>query len=145
MGGRKHPMGLFSFLFGSDERALNPSWHRGRGFKYARLLTYNPETAQHKAGIFAVWHMGVQPEWVLIGHSTDISTAITDIKNSDDVMYYDVHGGLYISWAEMAAEYRDGAVLHLNEKLRPKLRDAAIGQTYGPDKTADPLHTLPPL
>lgn len=112
---------------------VDPGWYRNAKGKFPDLFTLDPEEAglSAKGGVFLIWHGGIKPEWVYVGHAPDMASALLDIGRNKDVTYYENRGGLFVTWSFVLEEYRDGVVKFLQENL-PTLVESA--NTY-PENT----------
>jgi len=79
------------------------------------METGGPQTG----GVFALWHLGVRPQWVYVGAADDLASAFDAARNDPDMLAYDRNGGLYVAWADLPPEQRPGVVVHLRAALVP--------------------------
>ena len=98
---------------------VDPGWYRTAKGGFPELFSLEPEEVglTGKGGVFLIWHGGVRPEWVYVGHSPDMAQALFDIGKNKEVTDYDSRGGLFVTWAFILEEYRDGVVRFLQENL----------------------------
>lgn len=113
-------------IFGSNEQKLPPappapiSWVRNRNGNFSKLVTLNTtKSGVVGGGVFVIWHSGVKPHWVTVGHSDDLAKDIDALRDDPEVLLYDTRGGLFVSWALIKSEYRAGIVKYLNETMEP--------------------------
>jgi hypothetical protein len=99
---------------------LDPSWVRTEKGRFFRLLDLDPAQAgiAGVGGVFVIWHRGIRPEWVYAGASDDLGEALTKAAEDEEILSYEVHGGLSCTWAPIRKEYRPGVVRYLREVLR---------------------------
>jgi hypothetical protein len=139
-------MSLFSMLLKEPPPPagpVDPKWRRNeRGYFY-RLMDIDVEAVGLNAtgGVYAIWHRGVRPEWVYVGHSDKLGASIVAARNNDDIADFEVNGGLYVTWSPIVAEFRDGVVNYLRLQLKPVIEQVA-GEHI--DESAPPVPVLPP-
>lgn len=104
-----------------DALPSDPKWVRNRRGKYHRLihLDTKSEGLEGLSGVYVIWHSGVAPRWVWVGRADDLAAAIDAIHDEDDIMFYEKHGGLYVTWAPVRPEYQPGVVRYLTEQMKP--------------------------
>ena len=124
-----------------QENLPDPNWARTKRGNYHRLVNLDPEAngLAKASGVYVVWHAGVKPGWIFIDRNDDLARIFHEIAENEEVMTYDIHGGIFVTWALINKEFQDGVVRHLNDTLRPKIKntDAAL-------VTATPVPVLPP-
>jgi len=86
-------------------------------------------------GIYAIWHGGLRPEWVSIGKSDDLAAAFRDLAGNEDIRNYNIRGGLFVSWALIRQDYRDGVLRFLNDSMNPLVP--------GPDAPGEDVTPIP--
>ena len=119
----------------------DPKWARSERGSFHRLVHIDPEQEglDGVSGVYVVWHAGIRPAWVYVGRSTDLARTFHDLGNNDDVMSYEVHGGLFISWALIRHDYQDGVVRFLTDTMAPLVANpAAPGDAVEPVPVAAP-------
>ena len=120
----------FPSLTKAQENLPDPYWARTKTGYYHRLLNLDPEASglSRTSGVYVVWHTGVKPGWVFAGRSDDLASTFHRLADDDAVMTYDMHGGIFVTWALIKKEFQDGVVRHLNDTLKPKIKntDAAL-------------------
>ena len=72
-------------------------------------------------GLFALWHRGVRPQWIYVGHTDDLTATIAEAQTDSDIALYDLNDGVYVTWALCPPEARAGAVLSLRQVLGPAI------------------------
>ena len=119
--------------FASD-RPMDPNWATSASGRFHRLVTLDPEAEglSRVGGVYAIWHSGVRPEWVFVGHTEDLAGTLHHVAGNDDIMGFDVNGGLYVSWCLIREEYRNGVVRHLHDTLKPLVDNVAVAGTDVP-------------
>ena len=116
-------------LFGSGSKkkdyqftsVQDPGWVKSPGGRFHRFIVLDAEKAGLAGigGIYAIWHGGVRPEWVNIGKSADLAATFRELAGNEDIRNYNVRGGLFVSWALIREEYRNGALRFLNDSMKP--------------------------
>jgi hypothetical protein len=105
----------------------DPKWARTPAGKFFRLPHVDPEAEglDGISGVFVVWHAGVSPDWVYIGHSRDLAAAMHAVAGDPDVMLFEINGGLFCTWARIHADHCHGVAAHLIATLRPRVPSAS--------------------
>lgn len=135
---------LLGKLTGKSDRG---SWQPSAG-PYPRLMLLDKAVVKalpSSGGLYALWHRGVRPQWVYIGHAADLSGAVAVAQEDHDVSLYDLNDGVYLAWTECPPETRAGAVLYLRTLLEPALQQSPL-DAFGPvDPEAAPVEFPPPV
>lgn len=136
-------MGIFS---GSKpRRALgppsDPGWARNPKGLFYKFALFEPEKAglSGVGGVFVIWHSGVKPRWVYVGQSDNLAGALDALLDNDEVMDYNKHGGLYVTWSPIKPEFRDGVCRYLLEIMAPLVENPA-----SIDEDIEPIPVLVP-
>ncbi|MDX9861683.1 MAG: hypothetical protein RBS99_12280 [Rhodospirillales bacterium] len=105
----------------------DPKWSRSASGLFRRFAKVDPEAEglTDKGGVFVIWHGGLRPQWVYAGYSKDLAAALHDVADDDDIMHFEVNGGLFVSWAFIKEEFRGGVVRYLNEAMDPLVANPA--------------------
>ncbi len=105
----------------------DPKWARSPSGHFRRFINFDPEEEglSGKGGVFVVWHGGLRPRWVYAGASADLARALHELADEDEVMAFEVNGGLFLTWAGIRQEYRNGVVKFLNEAMDPLVENPA--------------------
>ena len=114
---------------------------------YPRLLEldFAAHGLEGKSGIFALWHLGVRPQWLKIGGSHTLGEALSAYSRHEDILSYDRNRGVFVAWAYSHPENWEGQINFLAEHLKPSLQ--ALRTTSEIDvgeKTEPLLCPLPP-
>ncbi|MAH84815.1 MAG: hypothetical protein CBB68_10855 [Rhodospirillaceae bacterium TMED8] len=138
-------MGLFENIISSSETAktpLDPGWVRDKGGHFMRLLSLDPEEAglSGKSGVFVIWHTGVKPGWVYVGHSEDLAHTFFILGKNKEVISFDNRGSLYVTWCFVRDKFADGVVAYLTQKLNPQVANPQMVEM----KTSDMIAVYPP-
>ncbi len=110
---------------------MDPNWATSASGRFHRLVRLDPEAEglSRVGGVYVVWHSGVRPAWVFVGHTEDLADSFHHVAGNDDIMGYEINGGLYVSWCLIREEYRDGVVRHLHDTLKPLVDNVAVAGT----------------
>jgi hypothetical protein len=131
----------FASLTQAQEDLPDPNWARTKTGHYHRLVNLDPEACglAKASGVYVVWHTGHRPGWVFIDRNDDLAQVFHQLADNEEVMHYDLHGGIFVTWALIKKEFQDGVVRHLNDTLAPKIKnsDAALAK-------ATPVPVRPP-
>lgn len=110
-------------IFGTKEKKPAPAplnWARNKNGNFFKFVTLRAERAGIAGGgIFVLWHSGVKPRWVMVGASTDLAKDIGKLLDDEELLEYNVHGGLFVSWAPVRPEYHAGVIKFLRESMKP--------------------------
>ncbi len=96
---------------------------------FPRLLQMDHDAIQaipEGGGLLALWHGGVRPQWVFVGHTEDLRTTVHQAQSHPDLILYDRNEGLWVSWSICEPGDRPGVVVYLNNQLEPALGPQAI-------------------
>ena len=121
--------------------ARDPKWARSPAGKYHRFVLLDPTQAGLKgvSAVFVMWHSGVRPRWVYVGRTTDLAASLEIIPDNDDIMQYEVNGGLFITWSLVREEMQPGVVRYLSAALEPR-----VANSERPGKRVTPIPVLVP-
>jgi len=106
----------------------DPKWIHGEGGRFPRFLDLDPEAAglEGKSGVFVIWHTGVQPGWVYIGHSANLAKTFFALGDNKEILEYRDRGALYVSWSYIRDELQPGVATYLALALKPKVDNPQI-------------------
>lgn len=101
----------------------DPKWAHGQGGRFPKFLDLDPVVAgiEGKSGVYVIWHTGVQPGWVFIGHSDNLAEKFFELGDNDEILEYRERGNLFVSWCYIRDKFQDGAVAYLTKTLKPKV------------------------
>lgn len=105
----------------------DPKWSRTASGHFRRFTNMDPEAEglSGKGGVFVILHGGLRPSWVYAAASADLARALHDVADDDDVMAYEVNGGLFVTWAFIRDEFQGGVAKYLNETMDPQVENPA--------------------
>jgi hypothetical protein len=106
--------------------AFDPKWGRTAGGQFHRLSFLEPdkEGLEGLSGVFVVWHAGVRPQWIAVDKSRDLAATFAAVADDADVRQYEVHGGVYVSWALIREAHQDGVLRFLIATMKPLIETA---------------------
>ena len=98
---------------------LTLDWKKYTNGKWCRLLDLDLAHSHfdNLKGVYAIWHMGLQPKWVRIGQG-EIRDRLGKHREDSEIISFRAHG-LFVTWAPVDADFRDGIERFLGEKLNP--------------------------
>ena len=135
-------------LFGKSKKKTiipvvpnNVFWIRSPKNKFYNFLNLEPEEVGLKgvSGVYVIWHGGLRPEWIYIGQTDDLAQAFENLRGNDEVMEFQGHGSLFVTWSEIRQEFQAGVVQYLNNILKP-----IVANPEPPDKDETPIAVYPP-
>lgn len=119
----------------------DPKWARTSDGTFHRMAFLEPEAEGlgGKSGVYVIWHGGVRPGWVILGRTNNLASTLESLGEEKDVTYYEINGGLFVTWSMVRENLQDGVVLYLQKILRPLLDTPSP-----PRKNAVPVPVIPP-
>ena len=97
---------------------LNLNWIKcGDDNHWCPLETVNLSKVTAK-GIYIIWHGGDPSRVVRVGQG-DIASRLADHREDDEILRYRENGNLFVTWAVLPANQRDGAEVYLGDKWSP--------------------------
>lgn len=119
-------------------------WVRSPKNQFYNFLNLDPEEMGLKgaSGVYVIWHGGLRPEWIYIGQAQDLARALEGIRDNDEVMDYQRHGSLFVTWSEIKPEFQAGVVKYLNQVIPPIVRDSVDPDEGEEDEP--PIAVFPP-
>lgn len=119
----------------------DPKWVKSPVGGFFKLAILDPEELglSKVGGVYVVWHAGVRPRYVIIGNTEDLAGTFHNLGRDDEIMYYDRHGGLYVTWAFVRDKVRPGVVRYLEDVLKPLFPTPSP-----PKKGTVPVAVFPP-
>lgn len=138
-------------LFGRKKKAaaikydgppIDPEWVRNRNGKFHRLIHLDTvvEGLTNLGGVFVIWHSGVKPNWVFVDKATDLASAIDAALDNQEIMDYEKHGGLFVTWSPIKPEFRGGVLRYLHDNMKPEVQNSgAAGLKDDPIPVKQPM------
>ena len=110
------------------------------GKPYPRLVDFNAgaEGLTGQPGIYAVWHLGVRPQWLRVGAASHLGIALSGLAAQPWIAQHHDNAGVFVAWACVATEQCSGMVRYLAANLRPAFQ----AEAYDGDLPVDPAATL---
>lgn len=98
-------------------------WIKCQGDVWCKLNSVNlaHEHFENKHGVYIIWHGGTTPAVVYVGQGLIKERLAAHRANSDIQRFENL--GLYVTWATVLAQFRNGVEAYLAAKWRPKLGD----------------------
>ena len=120
-------MVLFDSTRSNDPRQ-GPKWVRSKTGNFHRFINIDPEELglSGVSGVYVIWHSGVMPKWVYVGKSNDLAKTFHQLGEDENILGYEVNGGLFVSWAMIRGEYQDGVACYLKEAIKPIVDNPAL-------------------
>jgi hypothetical protein len=99
--------------------------------KFTRLLRLDPEKSglMGVSGVVVIWHAGVRPKWVSVGHADDLAGYLHQVGNNPEITRYEASGGLYVTWARLKDEYQEGVALFLEQQMKPLVPNPGLARS----------------
>ena len=98
-----------------------------------------------KAGVYALWHLGVRPQWLRIGAGANLLDCLRILSAVPPVAAHRANGGLFVAWAFPDAARLPGIVLHLRTRLEPALQHLVLpGEAVLDPAVVPVVFPLPP-
>mgnify|MGYP006273607545 CR=1 FL=1 len=121
------------------------TWLPGEG-AYPSLFALGDHGAalKGKSGVFAIWHLGVRPQWLRVGACADLSVCLKAAAEALKASPFRGNGGLYVAWVTMPPARCPGIVTYLRARLRPALQEAVAGEATWAGAPAPTAFALPP-
>lgn len=97
------------------------NWIKCQGDVWCKLNSVNlqHEHFNNRGGVYVIWHGGENPATVYVGQG-NLRDRFREHRNNVRIQRYDRYS-LYVTWASVAPELRDGVERHLGELLSPKV------------------------
>lgn len=123
---------------------VDVSWQRDERGHFHRLLRLHPIEAGLSGigGVYVLWSHGISPKWIYTGATDDLGEAIGQARDTQQVLLFEGHGGVYVTWSPVKTEYRDGVAAYLRTSLTPEIM--IVLPTDHPLADADPIAVFPP-
>jgi len=104
-----------------SDNKTNPHWAVTATGKFHRLIFTDPEKLglAGSSGIIVLWSGGLVPKWLYVDKSSDLARDLDEYPDNEEIMEYDVRGGVFVSWALIRPEYQDGVLKYLLESMTP--------------------------
>lgn len=99
-------------------------WIKCSGDQWCDFLRVNLEHPHFDGveGVYIIWHGAPDPAVVYVGQGS-IRDRLSQHRMNQEILFYKDRG-LYVTWAELSAPYRDGVERYLADKWHPKVGQA---------------------
>ena len=121
-------------------RALQQPWLPADQ-NYPHLLNLGA-VAPAKDGIYAIWHLGVRPQWLRVGATANLAAALTALARLPWTLVHQSNGGIFVAWAHPPKEQQAGIARFLVETLNPAFQEMNFALDLTFDRDIVP-HTFP--
>ena len=100
-------------------------WTKCQGDVWCKLSSVNLDHEHYndRVGVYIIWHGGPNPAVVYVGQGM-IKDRIAQHRENSEILKYG-NLGLYVTWASVSEEHRDGVETYLADKWDPK-----VGKTH---------------
>jgi len=130
-------------LLAAKQPAAN-LWHPSDR-PYPRLADPASLDLAGREGLYAVWHLGVRPQWLRVGAASDLGGTLRALAQMPWIVSHQGNAGIYAAWAFPPANQYAGMVLYLTQTLKPAFQSATFGSDLALDPTAPAIVCpLPP-
>jgi hypothetical protein len=139
-------------LFGKSKKKKVPSgppqdvaWVRSAKNKYFKFLNLEPDQMglENISAVYVLWHQGVRPQWVYVGHTDDLGRTLQQLRRDDEIVDYDKHGGLFVTWSMIKPEFQPGVVRYLHQVMQPVVVNPDLLEAD--DKEKEEIEPIPVL
>jgi hypothetical protein len=86
---------------------------------YPRLIDFNADALNRRHGLYAVWHLGVRPQWLRVGATADLGGLLTSLKIMPWITLHEYNAGVFVAWTFAPPTEAAGMARFLAEKLTP--------------------------
>ena len=109
---------------------MKVDWVSCEGDQWCSLLNLNLNHPhfENLVGVYIIWHAGPDPATIYVGQGK-ISERLKEHREKREILEFAYHG-LFVTWADVGPNDRDGIESYLAKTLNPK-----IG-THHPDALA---------
>jgi hypothetical protein len=118
----------FSRLVGgilAPKETSQQMWRPADG-RYPRLMGFDANTAglAKQSGLYAVWHLGVRPQWLRVGVAPDLAMSFAALAQEAWVVTHEKNAGIFLAWALVPEAQGAGFARFLVETLKPAFQAA---------------------
>ena len=120
---------VMALFWKSKKKTVDPgtprdiAWVRSPRNQYYNFLNFDPEEMGLKgaSGVYVIWHAGLRPEWLTIGHTDNLAQTFEELGGVDEILEYDRHGNLFVTWSKIRPEFQEGVVKYLHQVIAPMI------------------------
>ncbi|HEY5123040.1 MAG TPA: hypothetical protein VIK14_04825 [Ignavibacteria bacterium] len=100
-------------------------WQKCQGDVWCNLLKLNLEHEHfdNMEGVYVIWHAGTSPKTVYVGQGI-IKNCLKRHKEEEEILKFQNYN-LYVTWANVTSDHRDGVEKYLINQLSPLLGERA--------------------
>jgi len=104
---------------------MNVFWVTSPKGAFYNFLNLEPDTVglEGASGVYVIWHGGLRPEWLYVGHTENLARAFRAHRQDDNIRGYGGMGGLFVTWSQVKPEYQAGVVRYLLRTLAPVIEN----------------------
>jgi hypothetical protein len=115
------------------------------GQLYPRLMGFDPTALAGREGLYAIWHLGVRPQWLRVGLVDDLALAFASLACAPWVVLHEGNAGIFLAWAYPPPLQAMGMARYLVETLKPTFQSAPFSFDRALEPAAPPFTcSLPP-
>lgn len=112
---------------------------------YPPLLALDFAAAGARDGLYAVWHLGVRPQWLRVGAAADLGAALGALARMPWIVGHGNNGGIFVAWAYPPKADHAGIVRFLAETLKPAYQHENFAPDLAfPSEAVPHIFPLPP-
>lgn len=89
---------------------------------YPRLAA-NIAGVPTQAGIYALWHRGVRPQWLRVGAAKNLASTFAELAEEPEIVTLGID--VFVTWATPPAAQHAGILRFLIDTLQPALQDVS--------------------
>jgi hypothetical protein len=130
--------------FESSGSPVEVPWQRDPRGYFNRLLRLHAAEAGLSGigGVYVMWHRGVRPQWIYVGATENLGEAIDQARDTKEVLNFEGRGSVYVTWAPIKPEFRNGVASYLRTSLKPEINASFATDNPASDKA--PIAVIPP-
>ncbi len=113
---------------------------------YPRLLDLDPAALglSSQDGIYAVWHLGVRPQWLRVGAASNLAAALSQLAHTSWIIAHKDNQGVFVAWAFPPQNQSTGLIRYLAETLSPAFQTEPFPEDRAFDPAVRPIECLLP-
>ena len=101
---------------------LSLGWVKSRAETWLEFETFELSSVA-SSGVYMIWHAGNPSRVVYVGQG-DVKARLGVHRANSEICGYRQFGALYVTWAEVPANQRDGVERYLADQWKPLVGDA---------------------
>jgi len=112
---------------------------------YPRLANIDVAGLAGREGIYALWHLGVRPQWLRVGATADLGAALQALAQEPWITAHGDNAGVFAAWAFPPPDQTRGMARYLSERLKPAMQSTTFAGDLAFDSSVDAVVcALPP-